>query len=196
MKNISLITFIAMSLLLSFVSCNNDNDDIDYGRICITNETAYNWHNATIQFKDENEENTKQKNIGTVEINHYVYVNKLDEYFVVQFTDDDGIERESEKYFSNPYVTVKYMGQGGYKDRICITNKTSYNWHDAIVQFKDINGANTKYWEIGTLEKNRYVYVGKYDEYLIVYFTDDDGKQHESAKYYANPYVDILTLNY
>lgn len=81
-----------------------------------------------------------------------------------------------------------------YKERTCIKNKTSYNWHDAGVQFMDVNGRKVKYVEIGTVAINDYRYVPIEAEYFVVDFKDDNGDRHTSERYYSNPYIDISFL--
>ncbi|MBQ8050816.1 MAG: hypothetical protein IJ197_04490 [Bacteroidaceae bacterium] len=81
-----------------------------------------------------------------------------------------------------------------YKERTCITNKTSYDWHNAAVQFLDSEGKKGKLIEIGAVKIRDYVYVTIEEDYFIVTFTDDKGTRHESEKYYSNPYVDVSFL--
>ena len=77
--------------------------------VCITNETSYDWHNATVRFEDEQGKVSKSVGIGAVKKDDYVYVNKQADYFVVTFTDDKGARHESERYYSNPYVDVSFL---------------------------------------------------------------------------------------
>ena len=79
-------------------------------------------------------------------------------------------------------------------DRTCIKNKTSYNWHNAGVQFMNVDGKVVKYVVIGAVEKGDYRYVPIAAEYFVVDFLDDNGVKHESEVYYSNPYVDISFL--
>ena len=81
-----------------------------------------------------------------------------------------------------------------YGNETCIKNKTSYDWHDAGVQFMDNNDKNVKYVNIGAVEKNGYRYVPIAADYFVVDFIDNNGKKHQSEKYYSNPYVDVSFL--
>jgi len=77
---------------------------------------------------------------------------------------------------------------------VCIKNKTSYDWHNAGVQFMDAEGNKAKYVNIGAVEKDGYRYVPIDASYFVVDFTANDGVKHESEKYYSNPYVDVSFL--
>ena len=79
-------------------------------------------------------------------------------------------------------------------EEVCIRNKTSYDWHNAGVQFMNVEGKKIKYVKIGAVEKNDYRYVPIAASYFVVDFVDNNGVKHESEKYYSNPYVDVSFL--
>lgn len=84
--------------------------------------------------------------------------------------------------------------KGDIDDEVCIKNKTSYDWHNAGVQFMNVEGENVKYVNIGAVEKDDYRYVPIAASYFVVDFIDNSGVKHVSEKYYSNPYVDVSFL--
>jgi hypothetical protein len=101
---------LAMTLPL-IVGCKGDDNDINSDRVCITNKTSYDWHNAGVQFQNVEGKKVKYVNIGAVEKNGYRYVPIAASYFVVDFVDNNGVKHESEKYYSNPYVDVSFLSE-------------------------------------------------------------------------------------
>lgn len=100
-----MLMLIVMALSI-ITSCKSDDAD---SRTCITNKTSYDWHDAGVQFMDNNDNNVKYVNIGAVEKNGYRYVPIAADYFVVDFIDNNGTKHQSEKYYSNPYVDVSFL---------------------------------------------------------------------------------------
>ena len=84
--------------------------------------------------------------------------------------------------------------KGDDDKEVCIKNETSYDWHNAGVQFMDVEGNKAKYVNIGAVAKNDYRYVPIAASYFVVDFVDNNGVKHESEKYYSNPYVDVSFL--
>lgn len=79
-------------------------------------------------------------------------------------------------------------------DKTCIKNETTLDWHNAGVQFMDVDGKNVKYVEIGAVAKGDYRYVPIAADYFVVDFFDENRAKHISEKYYSNPFVDVSFL--
>jgi len=106
MKAFKLLSTLLLVMALPLIwGCKSDDND----RVCIKNETSYDWHNAGVQFMDAEGNKAKYVNIGAVAKNDYRYVPIAASYFVVDFVDNNGIKHESEKYYSNPYVDVSFL---------------------------------------------------------------------------------------
>lgn len=198
MKHFKLLAGIILMLLpLFIVSCGDDdlggNNSLYSSEICITNKTTDNWHNAGVQFINSKGVNTSYLEIGKVEIQDHVYVPRKDDYFIVNYFDDNGIEHQSEKYYSNPFVDIS-NGSSVYDERVCITNYSSYDWYNASVHFLNERGTETNIVEIETVEKYNSVYVKKMEDYFIVYFKDNKGIEHHSEKYMSQSYVHVETI--
>lgn len=179
-----------MLLPLFIVSCGDDDDD---SIICIFNKTKDNWHDAGVQFINSKGVNTSYLEIGTVESGDYVYVPHRDDYFIVNYFDDNGIEHQSEKYYSNPFVNIGDASSIS-KENMRITNYSTYDWYNASVHFLNERGTETNIVGIETVEKYNRVYVKKMEDYFIVYFKDNKGIEHHSEKYMSQTYVHVETI--
>ena len=107
MSKVFTIVFVIMSFCF-FSSCGDD----DYlNEMMLTNSTKFNWHEASINFMNSKNIVTKRKSIGTVERYDWVYVQKDDDYFFVEFTDDNGAKHQTEKYLTNTTVSVSTLAE-------------------------------------------------------------------------------------
>ncbi len=90
----------------SFCLLSSCDDDDYLNEMMLTNNTESNWHDASVNFMNSKNKVKKKKNIGTLEKYDWVYIQKEDDYFFVEFTDDDGVKHQTEKYLTNTTVSV------------------------------------------------------------------------------------------
>lgn len=81
-----------------------------------------------------------------------------------------------------------------YLNTMMVSNRTSYDWFKAEIQFLTDHGAKSKRVEIGMVERFNSVHVQKEDDYFIVIFNDKDGVQHSTEKYLTDTAVGVETV--
>lgn len=111
MKKTLYSTFVLLAMMFvafSFTACTDD----DYlNEMMLSNYTIYNWHDAYIQFMDSKNNYKKKKSIGTLEKTNHTYIQREEEYFFIEFKDDNGKQHTTEKYLCASTVRVETVAK-------------------------------------------------------------------------------------
>lgn len=98
-----------------YVDDKHNNDDPQQSlyvrEMMVSNLTIYNWHDAYIQFMDEKDNYKKKMSIGTVEKYDHTYVQREEDYFFIEFKDDNGKQHTTEKYLTATTVSVRTVAK-------------------------------------------------------------------------------------